>query len=98
MNILLRDSGCDEIVIVRRGLVTDASAFNLVFESADGLFTPAGPLLAGTKRQELLERGLIAARRIEAQELGDYLNVRFINTMTDLKEAPKVATAALVRL
>lgn len=98
MNILLRDSGCDEIVIVRRGLVTDASAFNLVFESADGLFTPAGPLLAGTKRQELLERGLIAARRIEAQELGDYLNVRFINAMTDLKEAPKVATAALVRL
>lgn len=61
-------------------------------------FTPAGPLLAGTKRQELLERGLIAARRIEAQELGDYLNVRFINAMTDLKEAPKVATAALVRL
>lgn len=98
LNILLRDSGCDEIVIVRRGLVTDASAFNLVFESADGLFTPAGPLLAGTKRQELLERGLIAARRIEAQELGDYLNVRFINAMTDLKEAPKVATAALVRL
>lgn len=37
LNILLRDSGCDEIVIVRRGLVTDASAFNLVFESADGL-------------------------------------------------------------
>ena len=73
LNILLRDSGCDEIVIVRRGL-------------------------AGTKRQELLERGLIAARRIEAQELGDYLNVRFINAMTDLKEAPKVATAALVRL
>jgi 4-amino-4-deoxychorismate lyase len=45
---------CDEVIIVRRGVITDTSYSNLLIHSAKGLLTPASTLLNGTMRQYLI--------------------------------------------
>lgn len=97
LNALLAASGCDEIVIVKRGLVSDASSANLVLEDRTGaLYTPSTPLLAGTKRESLLEAGIIRERDIRPEELPAAAKICLINAMIDLDdgvEVPKIKKA-----
>ena len=86
---LLQKSGCDDMIIVKNGLVTDASSSNLVFKSQEGLFTPKNYLLPGTKRQFLLDRGKIKERDITVNDLQAFDTVYFINAMVDLEDGIK---------
>ncbi|MDL2319890.1 aminotransferase class IV [Alistipes sp. OttesenSCG-928-B03] len=86
LNELLAQSGCDDMIIVKNGLVTDAFAANLVFESCDGLFTPDTYLLPGTKRQHLLDMGIIRLKHIVPEDIKAYDCIRFINAMVDLED------------
>ena len=83
---LLRQAGCDDIIIIKQGFVTDAFAANLVFESRDGLFTPTTHLLPGTKRQLLLDTGRIKEAQVAVGDIQKYERVRFINAMIDLED------------
>lgn len=86
LNQLLSASGSDEILIIRKGLVSDTSFTNVVLESAEGLFTPASCLLKGTKRQQLLDSGIIQERDIRIADLSGYQNIRLINALIDLED------------
>ncbi|NCC98748.1 MAG: hypothetical protein EOL95_03460 [Bacteroidia bacterium] len=86
LNELLEQSGCDDIIIAKNGLVTDAFAANLIFESSDGLFTPNTYLLPGTKRQYLLDMGIIRQKLITVADIKIYDRIRFINAMVDLED------------
>jgi len=90
INILLQESGCDDVIIVKNGLVTDASSSNLVFKSREGLFTSKDYLLPGTKRQFLLDRGKIKEKDIAVDELQAFDTVYFINAMVDLEDEIKM--------
>lgn len=94
----LHDSvAADEVLIVRRGLLTDTSYTNIVLEDAAGaLFTPAEPLLRGTMRERLLREGRIAERTIRADQLANYRRIHLINAMLDLGEVT-VPVEAVVR-
>lgn len=93
LNALLGETGCDDIIIIQRRLVTDAFSSNLVFESAGGdLFTPDTCLLPGTKRQFLLDTGRIAERRITLDDIWLYDRIRFINAMIDLEDDVWIGT------
>lgn len=96
LNQLLSSTGCDEMIIVKNGLITDASAFNLVFESADGLYTPIDCLLKGTKRQILLDNQTIEEVRITANDFLKYNKVYFINAMVDLEDNICIPTANII--
>lgn len=86
LNALLEQSGCDDMIIIRNGYVTDSFAANLVFESNGELFTPDTCLLPGTKRQALLDRGIIQTRTITAKDIPAYDRILFINAMVDLEQ------------
>lgn len=87
---LVEDAKTDDIIIIRRGLVSDAGYCNLVFEDEEGcLFTPAEPLLAGTCRQRLIDEGRIKENTIRREDIRNYKYVYFINAMTDLSEAQR---------
>ena len=75
---------CDDILIVVDGALTDTSFCNVVFESRDGFFTPAFPLLKGTKRASLINQGTLIVRHITLDDLGQYSYVRLINAMIDM--------------
>ena len=57
---------------MQEGFLTDSSFSNIVLGDASGLYTPDWPLLAGTRRAELLRTGRVTARPIRAEELEHY--------------------------
>ena len=94
---LVQQAKTDDVIIVRNGMITDASYCNLVFEDFDGnLFTPSDALLHGTCRQRLIDDGVVKERPIRADELRRYKTVYFINAMMDICDAQRMAVAQIV--
>jgi len=76
----------DDILIVRRGMVTDSSYANVVFRDVNGWVTPAEPLLAGTARARLLDEGRIKTTTIRPRDLTRYSGAVLINAMLGFRE------------
>jgi 4-amino-4-deoxychorismate lyase len=76
---------CDDIIIVKNGLVTDSFYANLVFDDGENLYTPAHPLLKGTKREVLLEQGILKEADIRPDDLVRFRRIHQINAMLDLE-------------
>ena len=75
--------GCDDIIIIKDGFVTDTSFSNLVFLDGGQFFTPASFLLNGIKRQQLLRDGKIKEKEINLEDINKYSKVFMINSMLD---------------
>jgi len=72
---------CDDILIVKNGLVTDVSYANIVFRKDGKWFTPDSFLLNGTMRQWLLDTGKISERTITVDDIRQYSHFKLINAM-----------------
>jgi 4-amino-4-deoxychorismate lyase len=81
LNNLREQSGTDEVIIVRKGLITDTSFSNLAFFDGEHWFTPARPLLYGTAREKLLHDGIIRERDLYVEDLKSYKHFSLINAM-----------------
>jgi len=81
---------CDDIIILKNGFVTDSFAANLLFGDGIRWFTPNTPLLKGTKRQFLLDRGIISEKEIRGTGISGFQKVGLINAMIDFEEMPIV--------
>lgn len=84
--LLTQRGKCDEIIIVKNGKLTDCSIGNLVLKRQGEWFTPDSPLLAGTKRQQLLYEQRIQQRYIPLTQLDLFEEIRVINALNDLVE------------
>ena len=73
--------GCDEVLILRHGLVTDTSFTNVAFRLGSRWLTPQDPLLKGTRRQQLLDQGIIHQAEIHASDLPMFSHIRLFNAM-----------------
>lgn len=78
---------CDDILIVRNGLITDTSYCNIVFRKGNDWVTPENPLLAGVRRASLLHSGTIQTRRIELKTLTEFDSFSLINAMIPWEES-----------
>ena len=58
-NLTAQRGDCDEIIIVKNNLVTDTSFTNLAIFDGNSWLTPRHPLLPGTRRAFLLDKGII---------------------------------------
>lgn len=85
---------CDEIVIVRNGLITDTSIANLIFSDGVHWHTPLQPLLKGTHRQRLIDENLIREAAITPDDLSKYTHLRTINAMLD--DSPPIPVANII--
>jgi 4-amino-4-deoxychorismate lyase len=72
---------CDEIVIVKNGMITDTSLSNLVFFDGIQWYTPNKPLLKGTCRERLLAEQAIRETEIHVDELNKFTGCKLINAM-----------------
>lgn len=79
-----RRGNCDEVLIVRRGLITDTSYTNIAFYDGTDWYTPRTPLLAGTMRQYLLAQGKLKLCDIRPSDLGQFVTASLFNAMIDL--------------
>lgn len=76
----------DEVIIVRKGLVTDTSFTNLAIYDGKHWLTPKTPLLRGTKRDFLLEKGMIQEADITLEDLKKASKVSLFNAMIEFGE------------
>ena len=77
---------CDGVIIVVDGKLTDTTYSNIALFDGDRWITPDAPLLAGTKREELLSSGVIDAEAIRIDDLDRFEKIALINAMLDLGE------------
>lgn len=94
--MLARMTGTDDIIIVKNGLVTDASSSNLVFVRDGNFVTPADCLLPGTKRQLLLDKGMIRQEKVRVEDIWHYDSVLFINAMIDIEDGRGIVTDNII--
>jgi 4-amino-4-deoxychorismate lyase len=81
----LKVNGFDEIIIVKNSLVTDTTISNLAFFDGEWL-TPKTPLLKGTKREELLQKGFLKEKNIKIAEIKNYQKVAMMNAIIGFYE------------
>lgn len=76
-----RKSTCDDILIIKNGLITDTSYANIVFYNGKNWITPEKPLLSGTQRALLLHKEMIKTADIRLNDLMHFEKARLINAM-----------------
>ena len=82
LNRLYAERGeADDTLVVRNGFLTDTTIANIALFDGAAWYTPACPLLKGTRRQALLEEGKIQERNIKAADIHRYLKIRLFNAM-----------------
>lgn len=87
LNALAAQKGdCDEIIIIKNGLITDTSFTNLALFDGNRWLTPKHPLLLGTKRAQLLEAGIIEEADLTPEDLKKAEKVSLFNAMIDFGE------------
>lgn len=93
---LYRQRGdCDDVVIVRRGLITDCSFSNIAFRKGYQWFTPEVPLLKGTMREKLIEQKILIPREIRVTEIRSFDTFRLMNAMLEF-ERPEIEVSEIV--
>jgi Branched-chain amino acid aminotransferase/4-amino-4-deoxychorismate lyase len=77
---------CDDIIMVRDGLLTDTSYANIALFDGNEWFTPKTPLLYGTNRAELLLLGKITEKDIPVSDLPNYQKIALFNALIEFGE------------
>jgi 4-amino-4-deoxychorismate lyase len=85
---LVGDSGCDEVVMVKDGFVSDASIANLAFYDGRQWITPDTPLLSGTRRRYLLDAGVLHEAPVRIEDIRRFTKIRLVNAMIPWDESP----------
>lgn len=84
--MVAQKGSCDEILIVKNGVITDTSFSNIVFKKGSRWITPKTPLLQGTCRARLIENGIIEVQDIATLDLKQCSHFMLINAMLDFDE------------
>jgi 4-amino-4-deoxychorismate lyase len=74
---------CDDILIVKDGCLTDTSYANVAFFDGTEWYTPSTPLLAGTKRRQLIDEGAIKEKLIRPKDLPGFDRAVLFNALID---------------
>jgi 4-amino-4-deoxychorismate lyase len=82
--------GCDDILIIKNGYITDSFTANVIFFDGKNWWTPDTPLLPGTQRARLLCEKKISECRITPDDLSKYNKAGLINAMQDLENMPVI--------
>ncbi len=78
------DPEISDILFLKYGLITDTSFSNIVLFDGINWYTPATPLLNGTKREYYIDKKIILKQDITLTGLYKYRKARLINAMLDL--------------
>jgi len=87
---------CDDVLIVKNGLISDTSVANIILWDGRRWLTPAVPLLPGTCRTRLLDYGLIHEAKIKPSDLHLFKEVKLINAMRDMDETKALPVGNIV--
>lgn len=83
--LFTKRGACDDILIVKKGNVTDTSYANIVFKKGKHWYTPWSPLLKGTMRQQLLDSNKIQTEEIRVDDIKYFETCKLINAMLEFE-------------
>lgn len=87
LNALFAQKGkSDDVLIVKKGRITDSSYANVVFFDGNEWWTPNHPLLKGTCRARLLSQEIIKEILLEVNDLKNFKGLKLINAMRDMDQ------------
>jgi len=81
--LFAKKGDCDEIIITQNGYITDTSIANIALFDGKQWWTPKNPLLKGTTRQRLLERGFLKEKVLHVKDISQYKKLSLMNAMID---------------
>jgi 4-amino-4-deoxychorismate lyase len=88
---------CDDILIIKNGMVTDSSYANVILKNQNGNWvTPSTYLLKGTRRSCLLNDKSISEADISAADLDNYSEFRIINAMIGIDDSESIPVRELL--
>ena len=85
-----------DILLVKNGLITDTSFSNVILWDGSKWYTPAVPLLRGTKRQYYLDQQIIFKRDIALKNLHNFITARLINAMLDMEDGEDIPVGNII--
>ena len=94
--LMAQKGNCSDILIVRRGLISDTSFSNVALLGGNQWFTPASPLLAGVQRQYLINRNMIIPCDIAPTDLAGFQRIRLINAMLPWEDCIELSMDCVV--
>lgn len=71
----------DDILIIKKGFITDTSMANIIFFDGKQWITPSTPLLEGTARNRLTDTGQIVKKPVTASDLDGFEGWNIINAL-----------------
>ena len=87
LNALFAQKGkSDDVLIVKKGRITDSLYANVVFFDGNEWLTPNHPLLKGTCRARLLSQEIIKEILLEVNDLKNFKGLKLINAMRDMDQ------------
>lgn len=89
-NLMTQKGEADDILIVKKGCITDTSYSNIIFYDGSKWITPDTYLLNGTQRQRLLYEGKIVEERITPEDLHKFEMMKPINAMLNIETTSSV--------
>ena len=88
---------CDDIVIIKNGMISDSWAANIILFDGKNWVTPSSPLLKGTQREYLLINKIISEKNIHFDDLVCYKSIKLINAMVRFNEADEIDVKSFVK-
>jgi 4-amino-4-deoxychorismate lyase len=85
----------DEILIIKKGMVTDSLYCNVAFSNEQQWFTPSTPLLPGTQRAFLLDSGIIQEAEISETDMLKYSHIKLFNAMVGWENAAVIEVSSI---
>ena len=82
--------GCDDIILSWHNFITDSYYGNLALYDGEKWWTPAHPLLKGTRRAKLCSEGQLSTTVIRVPDLKYFKEIRIINAMIPLEDSPSI--------
>lgn len=76
---------CDDVLLVKNGLLTDTSYCNIALFDGKNWYTPTTPLIYGVNRAQLLSESAIIERDIKLAELPLYSTISLFNALNEHK-------------
>ncbi len=77
---------CDDVLLVKNGLLTDSSYSNIALFDGENWLTPRIPLIYGVNRTELLETGKLVEKDIPVADLKKFQKISLFNAMIEFGE------------
>lgn len=81
---------CDDVLIVKDGLIRETTIANIAFFDGNSWFTPKKPLLCGTTRDRYLDNKLVLEKDIYIDELKHFQKCAILNSMMGFYEIESI--------